>query len=303
MPAYDLLPMESYKPYGIYDIGKKFSTMITSRGCPNNCSFCSSCQIWGKFWRGNSAERVVDEIEILNKIYGIEHIYFQDDEMTFPKARMNSICDLIIEKNLKIVWECLTHVNYVDKKLLEKMANAGCVNIVYGVESGDPKTLERIRKNIKLEQVRKVCKWTREVGIICRASFMLGLPWESKKEIRKTIEFAKTLDIDFVYFNMLTPFPNTEIYEEVRKNNLFVDESSWDKYISHGKKPVIRTKYLTNEELSHLNGRAYLEVYMQPKFIVRRIFGVKNFRSFVRNVSSGIAVIKTSLNWYFSKDK
>ena len=300
MPSYDLLPMNNYKAYGIYDVGKRFTTMITSRGCPNDCSFCSSCQIWGNLWRGNSPERVVDEIEMLNRIYGINHIYFQDDEFTFPMKRMERICDLLIERDIDIIWECLTKIDYVDKELLKKMAEAGCVNIVYGVESGDPKTLRKIRKEIDLNYATKVCKWTKEAGIICRVSFMLGFPWESEKEIRKTIDFAKKLDLDFVYFNMLTPFPNTDIYQEIKNNNLFVDESEWSKYISHGKEPVIRTKYLTEKELSRLNGRAYFEVYLRPKFILKRIFAIKNPRALFRNISSGIAILKTSLKWYLS---
>lgn len=297
MPAYHLLPMESYRPYAVFDVGRKFCSMVTSRGCPYSCTFCCSSALYRHIYRAHSPERVFEEIKLLYEKYGIRHIYFQDDEFTIIHKRVEKICDILIENKLDIIWECLAHPSHITKDLLVKMARAGCVDIVYGVESGCDKILKEINKKITLDQVKKVCRWTKEAGILCRVSFIIGFPYESGKEIRKTIDFAKSLDVDIAYFNVLTPYPNTKIYKIIEDENLFVKNIGWDRYTSYGKKPCVKTRYLNEKEILNWVGRAYLEFYLRPSFLIKRIRSMKNLRHVYRNVATGLSLIKMALGY------
>ena len=143
-----------------------------------------------------------------------------------------------------------------------------------------------------MEQARKAVELTKKHGMIARVTFMMGLPWESKEEIKKTIKFAKSLDADITYFNTLNPYPGTKVYDEIEEKGLFADEVRWENYVSHGNEPTIRTQYLTNKELSYWNGRAYLEFYLRPKFLLRKISQMKNIHQLKRNVKAGIGLLK-----------
>lgn len=296
-PAYHLLPMDAYKPYAMYDVGKKFCSMITSRGCPNFCIFCTSSALWQRRYRTHSPGRVLKLMKMLYDTYGIRHIYFQDDEFILAHDRAEKLCGLIIDSKMDMLWECLARADHVDYELLKKMKQAGCVGILYGVESGCPETLIKIKKRITIEQVINACKWTSELGMWSRATFIIGFPFEGEKEIRQTIDLAKSLDVDIVYFNILTPYPNTEVYDMVVKENLFVDNADWNRWISHGTEPVMRTKYLTNKEVAYWTGRAYMEFYMRPIYLARKFRSIKNFTQLKRNFFAGIELVKISLGW------
>ncbi len=296
IPAYHLLPMDIYKAYAALDIGRKFSTMITSRGCTAQCSFCTSVQMNQYKWRQRSQKIVVDEIEYLNKTFGISHIYFQDDEFTVNHKRVIDICDEIKARNLDIIWECLTRVSNVKKDVLQKMYEAGCRSIIFGVECGYQEGIDRLKKFITLEQVERAVTLTKKAGIQVKCSFLIGFPWESEKEIKQTIAFAKKIDADITYFNTLNPYFETPIFKEVAENNLFVgeDATNWEKHISHGTTPMVRTKYLTAEEIAYWNGKAYLELYMRPRFIIRKLKEMRNFADLKRNVVAGKDLLKLS---------
>lgn len=289
MPAYHLLPMDSYRAYAALDVGRKFSTMITSRGCTARCAFCTSVQMNQYKWRQRSPKLVVDEIEHLNKKYGISHLYFQDDEFTVNHTRVLEICDEIIHRKLDVIWECLTRVSNVKEDILEKMHAGGCRSIIYGVECGYQEGIDRLKKFITLEQVERAVALTKKVGIQVKCSFLIGFPWESATEIKQTIAFAKRIDADITYFNVLNPYYETPIFKEVADNHLFVgkDAENWDKHISHGTIPMVRTKYLTAEDLAYWNGRAYFELYARPKFLWRKLKEMRNFDDFKRNAFAG----------------
>lgn len=294
MPAYHLLPMDAYKPYAIFDVGRKFCSMITSRGCPNMCIFCSSCVMWERRYRTHSAERVLGEMELLYDKYGVRHIYFQDDEFTIAHHRVEKLCDAIISSKMDVIWECLARVDQMTRPLLRKMARAGCVDVLYGIESGSPKTLKLINKRISLPQARRACRWTKEAGMWCRATFVIGFPFETRGDVRQTIDFAKSLDLDMAYFAILVPYPNTEVYRTIKKEGLFVHEGDW---VQWGADPMIRTRYLTSGELAELAGRAYIEYYFRPSMILKKLASIRNWQHLKRNALSAIDLVRTSIEW------
>ena len=130
---------------------------------------------------------------------------------------------------------------------------------------------------------------------------MMGFPWESEKEIKKTINFAKKLNADFTFFNTLNPYPGTPLYEEIKNKNLFVEGYTWDKYTPHGETPVIRTKYLTAKELAYWNGRAYLTIYLNPKYLLRKLKMLTNLKNLKRNFKSALRLILMALRRTITK--
>ncbi len=292
MPAYHLLPMDSYKAYGWLDEGRKFSTMITSRGCPFKCSFCISSKNFMHWWRSRSAEKVFEEILLLYNKYGIRHIYFQDDEFLVDHSRIKKLAEMIIEQKLDLIWECLSRVNHIDEDLLNDMARSGCKSVLYGIETGYEEGFKKINKPITLEMVERAVRLTQKYGIMVKATFIIGFPWESEKEIKQTICFAKKLDADITFINTLNPYPGSYIYQEIVDNNLFVGVGdNWEHHISHGTTPVIQTKHLTDKQLQYWAGRAYLSVYMRPKFLYRKVRQMRNMTDLKRNVRSGVALM------------
>jgi len=265
-PAFDLMPLDKYTI-----LGRKLEQfpMITSRGCPFGCRYCSSSLFLGRKFRARSAKNVVDEMEWLNKKFGAKHIAFGDDTFTFNKKRVFEICDEITRKGLDVEWSCSSRVDTINYELLKKMREAGCVAIYYGVESANQETLNRYyRKRIKLENVKRALNLTKKVGITTICSFIIGAPFETKEDIKNTLKFAIKLNPDYAQFSILTPYPGTEIYEEAKSKNLILTEN-FEEYTAG--KPILKNIHMTPNEISKLLKYCYLRFYLRPRFIWNEI--------------------------------
>ena len=207
-PSRDLLPMHLYKFNGV-----KYTTMLTSRGCPFKCSFCSSSRLFGGYWRGRSPENVLEEMKTVYEEYGIRNIEFMDDTFTLNQERAEKICDEIIKQGWDISWGASSRVDTLSKKLVEKMKKAGCWIIFLGIESGSQKILDAIGKRITLEQVKKAVKILKDAGIQVLGSFIIGFLQDTKETIKETIKFAKSLNLNYAEFSILTPYPGTPIFD------------------------------------------------------------------------------------------
>jgi len=298
-PAYHLLPMDMYRPYAIFDLHRKFTSLITSRGCPYQCTYCTSSTVFGKRWVGMSAKRVFELLVYLQDSFGINHFYFQDDEFTLNHARIEELCKLIIESKRDMIWECLARADHVTEEMIQLMAQAGCRGIVFGAEMGYQWGLEKIKKNVKLEQITKATSTCRRAGINTRVSFMMGFPWESSKEIRQTIRFAKSLDVDIAYFQILVPYPNTPLYKEIKEEGLIVS-NDWNSYVQHsivGTEPIVRTRYLSSRQLKFWNAYAFLAFYLRPRFLLRQILQRNKFgkRNFYRMWRVGFGILRNAI--------
>lgn len=304
LPAYHLLPMDAYKSYGWLDLGRKFSSMITSRGCPFRCSFCASSKNFEHLWRSRSAKHVFEEMRLLYEKYNIRHIYFQDDEFCVNPLRVKELCKLIKEYNMDIYWECLARVVSVNDDLLREMASAGCKSIVYGIEVGYEDGWKKLGKPINKDMCRKAIALTKKHGIIVKASFVTGFPWESAHEIKQTIRFAKELNPEIAFFSTLVPYVGSYIYDQYFKNDrsLYVDpNTNTNDQLFHGSSFTIRTQYLTAKELEYWNGKAYLEFYLRPRYIFMRIKSIKNMQDFTRNLRSGKDILEVAVRRIFKK--
>ncbi len=265
-PAFDLMPLEKYSL-----LGQKLEQfpMITSRGCPFACRYCSSSLFLGRRFRARSAKNVVDEMEWLVEDFGAKHIGFGDDTFTLNRKRVFEICDEIKKRGLDVEWSCSSRVDTINEEMLRKMREAGCSVIYYGVESANKEILNKYyRKRIKLDAVKRAIEITKKVGIETVCSFIIGAPHETKKDMKETLKFAIKLNPDYAQFSILTPYPGTEIYEEAKEKGLILTEN-FDEYTAG--KPVLKNIYMTPEEISKLLKHCYLRFYLRPSFIWKEI--------------------------------
>jgi radical SAM superfamily enzyme YgiQ (UPF0313 family) len=244
-PAYDLLPIEKYK------VGKiRFATIITSRGCPFRCIFCSSSEIVGKIWRARSVKNIMQELKMLNKNYDVREIEFLDDLFTFDIKRTKDFCNALKKSKMNISWSCSSRADIIvrNPEIANYLKEAGCHTIYVGAESGSQKILNIIGKGITTEQVRECVKIVKRAGIKILLSFVIGIPGETHADIEKTIRFSREVKPDFVQFTICTPYPGTPLYYEAKKKGLLLSEN-WEDY--NVMKPVMKLEHVSTDELKN----------------------------------------------------
>ncbi|OGY50261.1 MAG: hypothetical protein A3J65_04495 [Candidatus Buchananbacteria bacterium RIFCSPHIGHO2_02_FULL_45_11b] len=289
-PARELTPYQKYS--SVLSENKPVTTMFTSRGCPYNCLFCDRPHL-GKVFRARSAKNVVDEMAECKKM-GIKEIFIYDDTFTIDRQRVVDICAEIIKRNLNIFWDVRARVNTVDEELLKKMKAAGCKRIHYGVEAGNQKILDILRKGITLEMAKNAFAATKKAGLTTLAYFMIGSPTETEKEIKQTIKFAKKIKADFAHFAILTPFPATDVYALGLKEKVLPFDY-WQKFASNPVvdfRPYFWEKEIKREELIRLLKKAYFSFYFRPKFILKQIIKLNNFQEFKKKARIALGLIK-----------
>jgi glycosyltransferase involved in cell wall biosynthesis/Tfp pilus assembly protein PilF/ubiquinone/menaquinone biosynthesis C-methylase UbiE/pyruvate-formate lyase-activating enzyme/dTDP-glucose pyrophosphorylase len=195
--------------------------MNTSRGCPFRCNFCSVHSIWGRTYTYFSAERVVSDIEYLVNTYRAKGIYFREDNFTLNNKRVIEICHILLEKNIKVKWACETRVDTLSRNLLQLMYDAGCRAFYIGFESGCQRILDLMKKDITLEQSKNVVKWCKEIGIKVYGSYVVGIPGEAEEEIKKTVEFSRSLGTDTAGLNVFVGIPKSEMYRKAIDDGLY----------------------------------------------------------------------------------
>jgi len=271
--------------------------IITSRGCPYRCIYCSKSVFGGKY-RANSPTYVVDEIEHLMEKFNVREIAFYDDVFTLDKKRVFAICEELGRRRIEIPWTCETRVNLVNKDLVEKMKKAGCYMIAYGVESGTQEILNNLKKDITLEQATRAFELTHKIGIQTIAYFMIGSPGETPKKIEETIKFAKKLDSDFVQFSITTPFPGTELFNLAIKEGIV--SKDWDDYIYAGLRsidyPAFETNTLNNEDLKRWDIQAYRSFYLRFHYLFKRIKKIRSFSEMKTHVKGLLMLLEMTRN-------
>ncbi len=219
-------------------------TLNTSRGCPFNCTFCSVNSIWGKSYRYMSAERVVSDIEHMQRYYGAKAIYFREDHFTLNKKRVIDLCHLLINKNIKINWMCESRADDLcDREYQQLMKEAGCRVFYIGVESGSPKILKEIKKGETREDFITAFDIARDVGIDTYASFVVGLPFETKDDLDMTETLIERIRPDHLCRNLFVGIPGSELYDYVKLNNLYEYEDDFGILYPLGYKKNIKKYY------------------------------------------------------------
>ncbi len=290
-PILDRTLIEYEKYYDVMGQGGIFTTMVTSRGCPYRCTFCNTPR---HRYRVMSPSRVCDEVEAC-LVLGIREIYFVDDTFNITNRRVEELCDEILRRELKFSWTIRCRVKGVNRDLLEKLKAAGCGRMQLGVEQGTEEGLLRLKKDVTAREIQYAFRLCREVGINTVAYFMIGTPTErSRQDVLDTINYSIALKPDFVMYNILTPFPNTTLYDEGLRDGV-LDAKPWFEFMQNPTpdfKAQVWDEYFSREELRDLLHLAYRRFYWRPEFVVRNLFQIRNFQDFSRKATAGFRLLK-----------
>ncbi|NLB74998.1 MAG: radical SAM protein, partial [Crenarchaeota archaeon] len=240
----------------------------TSRGCVQWCDFCSTVRMFGRGYRVRSAKRVVDEMEMLHNKYGQSQFTFYDDAFTINRKHTITLCQDILDRKLKVEWDCETRVDAVDKELLEIMYKAGCITVWFGVESGSEKILAKMNKKINREQVKEAFKTAQNAGLMTIASAVIGFPGETEETAWETINFINSLNPNDIGCYIATPYPGTPMYDEVIKNG-WLRVTDFNKYDTAT--PTFETPDLSMEKLKEIKYKAHQKFYLRPSYVLKMI--------------------------------
>lgn len=271
----DIIPFPARHLVDKYDYGKtlksyffkqKFTTIITGRGCPYNCSFCTRNALGYKTFRKRSVENVVNEIQEINEKY--DSVMIVDDTFLADEKRADKIIDKLIETKIDAeIYIQGARVDTAKKETYEKMKKAGVKHLYYGLESGNQDVLNFYNKSATIEQIRKAIELSNKMDFFTVGTFILGAPIETKKHIEKTIKFACSLPLDAVIFTILTYKYGSPLWIEAVKEGK-IKESDGYTVVSDSKKGLGN---LTREELEDFYRKAILSFYLRPRYIARQI--------------------------------
>ncbi|MFH0936749.1 MAG: radical SAM protein [Candidatus Daviesbacteria bacterium] len=252
-------------PHGA--VVKKFpiGVIMTTRGCPYQCTFCASRRFYDCKIRFRTPENVIKEIKYLIKNYGVKEIQFEDDNLTLKREHVEKICNLIIKNKLKISWTCPNGIraDRVDELLLRLMKKAGCYFIAFGVESANKKILKNVRKLESIETIKKAIELAHKIGIECQGFFIFGLPGETRKSIQESIEFAKNSKLTRAHFMILDILPGSELWDTLQGKF----KPNWEK--NSYKEPEWMPKGLSKKNLMDAQTQAIRQFYFRPITFLR----------------------------------
>jgi anaerobic magnesium-protoporphyrin IX monomethyl ester cyclase len=218
-PARELLPNAEYIRDGRRRHGASITSVMSTRGCPFDCEFCSNA-VFGVSCRARSAQNVLEEVERTLRL-GYDRIHFADDVFTLSRDRVADICGLILRRGLRFGWECLCRVDRIDRELAVLMKRAGCRRVFFGIESGSEEILRLMRKRISPERARLAVEAARAAGLRTGAFFILFYPGETDRTLAETLRFATSLPLDYLSFTMPYPIPGTRLYERVSDRAMY----------------------------------------------------------------------------------
>jgi anaerobic magnesium-protoporphyrin IX monomethyl ester cyclase len=276
-PARHLLPNELYAEFPTER--RNFTVMVTSKGCPMGCLFCEAGRTP---YNPRNPMTVVNEIQECVERFDIHEIDIFDYEFLIDRKRSMAILQELQRRNLDVIWACRARIDSVDEELLRQMKAAGCSRIYFGIESGVQEILDRVNKGTTLEQIRETIKLTKRVGIRALGFFLIGSPGETRETVKRTLRFAKELDLDYVQFSKVTAKPLTPLWRDLVEKT---GRDYWKDYIlGLTEEQVLPRPWtsLTNEEIDEITKKAYVSYHRRPSFLLRSTFRCRSFEEFRR---------------------
>jgi len=277
-PAYHLMELDKY--FGL-DAShgtrhrKRFSPIITSRGCPAKCTFCSAHQVWGNKYRVRSLENVLEEMMLLKGQYGVEEIMFEDDNVTANAKRAKLLFSRMIEESLDFVWDTPNGAGVwsMDEEMIDLMKKSGCIMLNFPVESGSQRVLKDIiKKPLSLEKVKGLVRYCRKIGLDCSMFLVIGMPGEKLSDMWKSFKFAAECGCFSPHISVATPYPGTHLYENCVKNGYFSTPFSLDDLFIRSF--LIKTPEWKAKDLKRIlfQGKLYLKlrsIIAQPSKMIK----------------------------------
>lgn len=256
--------------------------MATSRGCPYHCTFCNSRGLFNKV-RLRPPAAVADEVEFVVREYGAREIYFVDELFTAKRSNVMRFCEELLKRELRIGWKCCARVDSVDLEMLGLMKKSGCFMISYGVESGDDRILQIMKKGITTNQVRETFRITRDAGIARMAFFILNSYGETRRSVEKSLTLCREIRPDFVNFELFKPFPGIEMRKQIENDpDCRIDRAIWDDWeeFTVGNRIFYTQNDLDEAYLTRVYERAIKGFYLTPSFIARSLLNMKSYEQF-----------------------
>ncbi len=251
LPARHLFPVHEYRQ----------AQVISTRGCPFQCLFCSSRDFWQGRIRFRSPEKFLDEIEQVLSMYENRKIFVADDTFTLNRDRVMQIAELIQERRLHFRWSCLTRVDLVSKDVLRAMSRAGCETISYGCEVGTQDELDRLEKGITIQQMKEAIQLTKEAGIATRTSWIFGFPWSTKETIEDTVDLIKEILPDEVVIYTPVPYPGTKLFDSIGRYGVDLSSIRDLQFFTGQAEPLVASSNMPTELIRELIARAITELY------------------------------------------
>jgi len=278
-PAYDLMPMDRYAGfYRPFMLPCRTAMISTGRGCLYNCIFCYRAT--GDKYRVRAIGSVVEELKRDIRDFGIKEFVVTDESFLTYRDRITEFCEMLMRDGIsrRVKWICQSRVDHAEPELLKLMKCAGCRVIAYGIESGNPEILKKIKKGITPEQAVKAVRWTKQAGILADTNYIIGHPGDTRETIRETVDFAMRLDPDLASFSLLVPFPGTEAARMADRGEGGLRRISRD-YSSFGKQVggAMELESIPRAELERLQRNAYMRFFLRPSKILNlfRVVGLR----------------------------
>lgn len=291
LPAYHLFPLEKYELQPTIYKRQPTFTMLVSRGCPYSCSFCHGFEILGRKMRYRSVDRVIEEIQLLITTYGARGIMFYDSTFTFNQEWVREFCEAVIARKLDFTWMCLTRVDCITPDLLALMRKAGCWALSLGVESGNQKTLDLLKKNVRVEQNREAINMAKKAKLYVTASYMIGLPNETEDDVRNTIRFALDNPTAIAHFFWPIPYPRTLFYEQCKESGGLKENPKWENFNIYCDDPVYVNPLIGFERMRELQAMAYRKYYTSPRVLAMNLGNITTLTDIKKYMMAAKAVI------------
>jgi anaerobic magnesium-protoporphyrin IX monomethyl ester cyclase len=275
LPAYDLLPLDRYfEGTRLVETGMegRTFTMMSTRGCPNACSFCCESYLAGRKFRSRSPRNVVDEMELLVQKYDVSHIVFYDASFIDNAERVEGICREILDRHLEVTWRIRCRADRLTDSLAATMKKAGCIALAIGAESGSQQVLDTMHKRCTLAQIEQAFEIARRHGMWTVGYFILGMPGETREGSHETVEFAKRLDPDWALFTHATPLPGTELYA-IAQDRLMTRD--WSRFRFSANSPVLSYDGMDDAEMRRIMDDAFQSFYLRKEWLTNRLKKVR----------------------------
>jgi anaerobic magnesium-protoporphyrin IX monomethyl ester cyclase len=286
-PDRSVVDLSRYLPSPTFYHRLPHESIIGSRGCPFQCTFCHT----DPHTRMRSARNIVDEIEMLHRDHSVVDVAFWDDTFTLSERRATKVCDELLRRNLRIDWCVNARADKVNLALLRHMKRAGCWRVLYGIESGVQKNIDTLKKELTLEQITEAVRMTNRAGIEAYGTFMFGIPGETYQEGLQTIDFACSIGLDFAVFVSLTPFPGSAVYDDVKAGRIRTvkNDPPYDlknvSFVPEG---------LTEDQITSLIKQGHKRFYLRPRLVGRRLRKMRNLHDVKKNLKGFFLLLTAS---------